>query len=264
MTTTSGGAERVYTWLEDWLQCEWRDLDVYLTPVTAHWATLCVTGPMARALITQLPSDFDWSTGAFPHMDVRTGLVRGIPCRVMRVSFTGELSYEISVAARYALSLWEELLKAGAAYDVTPLGTEALHVLRAEKGYIAVGHETDGTVNPLDLGLKRLVAMTKGDFLGKRGLARADNVRSGRKQLVGLLTDDAWTVVREGSQIVADSDAHQLDRTPVAMIGHVRTRTLDRFGTRRERRATPARARARCRSRPRCSGPHNCDMFLRP
>jgi sarcosine oxidase subunit alpha len=221
ISTTSGGADRVYGWLEDWLQCEWPGVDVYLTPLTAQWANLCVTGPKAREVIGTISTDIDFSPAAFPHMSMRTGTFGGAPARVMRVSFTGEVSYEINVPARHGRALWDALCAAGAAHGITPLGTEALHVLRAEKGYIAVGHETDGTVNPFDLGLERLVNMKKGDFLGKRGLARADNVRPGRKQLVGLLTDDAWRVVNEGSQIVTDAHAHRIDRPPVPMTGHV-------------------------------------------
>ena len=221
MTTTSGGADRVYAWLEDWLQCEWRDLDVYLTPVTAHWANLTLTGPQSRQVLGKMATDMDFSAAAFPHMSVRECTIAGIPARVARVSFTGEVSYEINVSARYGLALWEALIKEGAAHGITPLGTEALHVLRAEKGYIVVGHETDGTVNPIDLGLTRLVLMGKGDFLGKRGLARADNLRQGRKQLVGLLTEDRYAAVREGSQVIADADAHRIDTPPVHMIGHV-------------------------------------------
>jgi sarcosine oxidase subunit alpha len=221
MSTTSGGADRVYAWLEDWLQCEWRDLEVYLTPVTAHWANVCVTGPKAREVLAQLGSDIDFSADAFPHMSAREGTIGGAPARVMRVSFTGELSYEINVPARYGQALWDTLWAAGAKDGITSLGTEALHVLRAEKGYIAVGHETDGTVNPFDLGLERLVSVKKTDFLGKRGLRRSDNIRPGRKQLVGLMTDDAWRVVREGSQIVSDAHRDRLDRPPVPMIGHV-------------------------------------------
>jgi sarcosine oxidase, subunit alpha len=221
MSTTSGGADRVHAWLEEWLQCEWRDLEVYLTPVTAQWANVCVSGPNARAVLTRLASDIDFSAAAFPHMSVRKGTIAGMRARVARVSFTGEVSYEINVAARHGLALWEALCEVGARDGLTPLGTEALHVLRAEKGYIAVGRETDGTVNPLDLGLARLVDMNKGDFLGKRGLLRSDNRRPDRKQLVGLLTEDAWTVVREGSQIVTDERARRLDQAPVPMIGHV-------------------------------------------
>jgi sarcosine oxidase subunit alpha len=222
ISTTSGGAERVYAWLENWIQCEWIGLEMYLTPVTAQWANVCVTGPKAREVLAQIESDIDFSAAAFPHMSVRNGTVAGAPARVMRVSFTGEMSYEINVPARHGRALWDALCAAGAAHGITPLGTEALHVLRAEKGYIAVGHETDGTVNPFDLGLHRLVSTTKkGDFLGKRGLARADNVRPGRRQLVGLLTDDAWRVVNEGSQIVTDAHAHRIDLPPVPMTGHV-------------------------------------------
>lgn len=221
MTTTSGGAERVHAWLEDWLQCEWRDLEVFLTPVTAQWANLTLTGPKAREVLARLPGDIDFAAADFPHMSVREGRIAGFPARVARVSFTGEVSYEINVSARHGLELWEVLMKAGASHGIAPLGTEALHVLRAEKGYIVVGHETDGTVNPYDLGLARLVTLNKGDFLGKRGLARADHRRPGRKTLVGLLTDDAWSVPREGSQVVADADAHYIDRPPVHMIGHV-------------------------------------------
>ncbi len=221
MSTTSGGADGVLGWIEDWLQCEWRDLKVHVTPVTAHWATVCVTGPHARDVLTGLASDIDFSGTAFPHMSMRQGQIAGAPARVARVSFTGELSYEIHVPARYGLALWEMLLEAGAAHGITPLGTEALHVLRAEKGFIVVGHETDGTVTPIDLGMQRLVSMNKGDFLGKRGLARADNVRKARKQLVGLLTRDAAVMVPEGSQIVAMENAGRIAQPPVPMLGHV-------------------------------------------
>ena len=221
MTTTSGGAERVLAWLEDWLQCEWRELEVYLTPVTAHWATLCVTGPQARTVVMRLDSDIDFSPGAFPHMTVREGKMMGVPARVARVSFTGELSFEVNVPARYGLAMWEMLMAAGGDFNITPLGTEALHVLRAEKGYMVVGHDTDGTVTPLDLGMDWIVSRSKRDFLGKRGLARSDNARAGRKQLVGLLADDPKLVVPEGSQIIAAADAERIAQPPVPMLGHV-------------------------------------------
>jgi sarcosine oxidase subunit alpha len=145
----------------------------------------------------------------------------GVKARVARVSFTGELSFEINVPARYGAALWEALLAAGAEFDIAPLGTEALHVLRAEKGYIVVGHDTDGTVTPIDLGMDGIVSRTKGDFLGKRGLALGDNMREGRKQFVGLLTDEPGLVVPEGSQVVVESDAIKIARPPVPMLGHV-------------------------------------------
>jgi sarcosine oxidase subunit alpha len=174
MSTTSGGADGVVNWLEEWVQCEWRSFQVYLTPVTANWATVCVTGPKARSVLADLPSDIDLAAERFPHMALRSGNIAGIPARIARVSFTGELSYEISVPARYGLALWEALMQAGEGASITPLGTEALHVLRAEKGYIVVGHETDGTVSPCDLGMDWIVSKAKSDFLGQ---ARADAQR---------------------------------------------------------------------------------------
>ncbi|MBI3938851.1 MAG: sarcosine oxidase subunit alpha, partial [Betaproteobacteria bacterium] len=221
VSTTSGGADGVLHWLEEWLQCEWRDLKVYLTPVTAHWATICVTGPRARDVLVKIPCDIDISPSAFPHMSMREGTVAGVPARVFRVSFTGELSFEINVPARYGLALWEALMDAGVPCGITPLGTEALHVLRAEKGYIAVGHETDGTVTPLDLGMDWIVDVKKGDFLGKRSLARSDTARADRKQLVGLLTEDAATVVPQGSQIITAEDAARIANPPLPVLGHV-------------------------------------------
>lgn len=221
MTTTSGGADGVVNWLEEWLQCEWLDMQAYVTPVTAHWATLCVTGPQARALLQKLPGDIDLTPANFPHMSIRSGKLAGVPARIARVSFTGELSYEINVPARYGLALWEMLMKEGAAFGITPLGTEALHVLRAEKGFIVVGHDTDGTVTPHDLGMSWIIGKSKTDFLGRRGLKRSDCARDGRKQLVGLLTNDAQTVLVEGSQVISRVDSRHIDRPPVPMTGHV-------------------------------------------
>ncbi len=221
MTTTSSGADGVVNWLEEWLQCEWLAWQAYVTPVTANWATLCVTGPQARVLLQKLPCDIDFAPARFPHMSIRTGTLAGVPARIARVSFTGELSYEINVAARYGLALWELLMQEGAALGITPLGTEALHVLRAEKGFVVVGHDTDGTVTPFDLGMSWIVGRTKRDFLGQRGLTRSDSARDGRKQLVGLLTDDAQTVLVEGSQVIRQADATRVNRPPVPMIGHV-------------------------------------------
>ncbi|MDB5810041.1 MAG: sarcosine oxidase, alpha subunit family [Betaproteobacteria bacterium] len=221
MTTTSGGADGVVNWLEEWLQCEWAGWQVYVTPVTANWATLCVTGPQARALIQTLPCDIDLAPAQFPHMTVRTGNIAGAPARVARVSFTGELSYEINVPARYGLALWELLMQAGAGFGITPLGTEALHVLRAEKGFIVVGHDTDGTVTPPDLGMSWIVGKNKADFLGQRGMRRCDSARAGRKQLVGLLADDPQRLLVEGSQVIRMEDSARVQRPPVPMIGHV-------------------------------------------
>ncbi|MEK9752288.1 MAG: sarcosine oxidase subunit alpha family protein, partial [Rhodospirillaceae bacterium] len=173
MTTTSGNAARVLEWLEEWLQTEWPELKVRCTSVTEAWANITLCGPRARDLLAELTDDIDLSREAFPFMAMRRGKVVGIPARVFRVSFTGELSYEINVPASYGLSLWTALMNAGEKYGITPFGTETMHVLRAEKGYIIVGQETDGTVTPADVGMAWALSKKK-DFLGKRSLARAD------------------------------------------------------------------------------------------
>ena len=213
MTTTTGGAARVHDWLEDWLQCEWPDLQVFMTSVSAQWATVTLTGPNARHVLADLVEDIDLSAEKFPHLHVREARVVGLPARIFRVSFTGELSYEINVPARYGMALWQALVRAGERFDISPFGIEALHVLRAEKGYIVVGHDTDATVTPDDLGMGRM-AGDKKDYFGRRSLRRSDTARSGRRQLVGLLPEE---FVPEGAQII---DGKKL-KTPVPMIGHV-------------------------------------------
>ena len=204
MTTTTGGAARVLAWLEEWSQTEWPRLKVHFTSVTTQWSVAAIQGPRARDLMVGLCHDIDLSRDAFPFMSWRDGAVAGIPARVFRVSFSGELSYEINVASSYATALWQALMTAGAKYDITPYGTEAMHILRAEKGFVVVGHDTDGTVTPQDLGMDWIVSKKKKDFIGKRALSRPDTVRDDRKQLVGLLTEDLETVVPEGSQIVSE------------------------------------------------------------
>ncbi|MCH6581718.1 MAG: sarcosine oxidase subunit alpha [Gammaproteobacteria bacterium] len=216
MTTTSGNAARVFAWLEEWLQTEWPELKVYCNSVTEHWATASVAGPLARKLVAKLTSDIDFDPDNFPFMSFREGTVAGIPARVFRISFTGEVSFEINVPLRYGLALWNTLMTVGEQYGITPFGTEAIHVLRAEKGFIIAGQETDGTVTPIDLGLESMVSKRK-DFIGKRSLSRPDTQREDRKQLVGLLPVDRREVLPEGSQIVEKAD----DKPPMAMIGHV-------------------------------------------
>jgi sarcosine oxidase subunit alpha len=216
MTTTSGNAARVLSWLEEWLQTEWPELQVYCNSVTEQWCTLGIAGPLARDLLAELTSDIDLAGDAFPFMSCREGTVAGIPARIMRVSFTGELSYEINVAADYGMWLWTTLMGAGKKYGITPFGTETMHVLRAEKGFIIAGQDSDGTVTPADLGMEWAVSKSK-DFLGKRSMSRPDSVRPDRKQLVGLLTEDSQEVLPEGGQIVDQV----LSKPPMKMIGHV-------------------------------------------
>jgi sarcosine oxidase subunit alpha len=216
MTTTTGGAANVMSWLERWLQTEWPELRVLLTSVTDHWATISVAGPNSRNVVMALCTDIDFSEEAFPFMSYRQGTVAGVEARVFRISFSGELAYEINVSANYGRCVWEAFMAAGKAYGITPYGTEAMHVLRAEKGYVIVGQDTDGSMTPQDLGMDWICAKHK-DFLGKRSLSRIDSMREDRKQLVGLLTERPTDVLPEGAQL---SDKPR-SPTPVPMVGHV-------------------------------------------
>jgi sarcosine oxidase subunit alpha len=217
MTTTTGNAAVVLGWLEEWLQTEWPDLKVHLTSVSEQWATVSLCGPNSRAVVAALAPDFALDGGAFPHMSLREGHVLGVAARVARVSFTGELGFEISVPANHGLALWEACMEAGKDLDITPYGTEAMHVLRAEKGFIIVGQETDGSITPGDLGMDWIVSKRKADFIGKRSLARSAIAGGERKHLVGLLTDDAAEVLVEGAQLVETPPS----RPPATMVGHV-------------------------------------------
>ena len=217
MTTTTGGAARVLGKLEDYLQTEWPDLKVYLTSVTEQWAVASLCGPECHRLVSELCDDLDADPAGFEFMTWRDAHVGGVPVRVFRISFTGELSYEINIPATYGLWLWEEIMEKGAKYGITPYGTEAMHLLRAEKGFIIVGQETDGTVTPDDLGLGGMVKKA-GDFIGRRSLSRSDTKRDDRKQLVGLLTDDPKVVLMEGAHVIG-TEAESAP--PVPMLGHV-------------------------------------------
>ncbi len=217
VTTTTGGAARVLNMMEDYLQTEWPDLDVWLTSTTEQWATVALNGPKAREVLQSLVEGLDISDEAFPHMSVAECRVAGFPARLFRLSFTGELGFEINVPARYGLALWTALMEAGKPHDITPYGTETMHVLRAEKGFIIIGQDTDGTVTPEDAGLSWAIGKAKPDFVGKRSLARPDLVADGRKQLVGLMTEDGAVRLEEGAQIVFDPDQPK----PMKMVGHV-------------------------------------------
>ena len=217
VTTTTGGAARVLNMMEDYLQNEWPELKVWLTSTTEQWATIAVNGPNARNLIAPFVEGQDLSDAAFPHMSIAECTVAGFPARLFRISFTGELGFEINVPARHGRALWEKLWEAGRQYDICAYGTETMHVLRAEKGFIIVGQDTDGTVTPEDAGLGWAIGKTKPDFVGKRSLARPDLVAKGRKQLVGLLTDDPTVLLQEGAQIVAEPNQPK----PMKMLGHV-------------------------------------------
>jgi sarcosine oxidase, subunit alpha len=214
VTTTTGGAAAVLDRFEEWLQTEWPELRVSCTSVTEQWAVVAVGGPGARDLVADLGIDLDLAAEAFPWMTWRDGTVAGVPCRVCRVSFHGELSYELHVSSWHGRHVWDAVVAAGG----VPYGTEAMHVLRAEKGYVIVGQETDGTVTPNDLGMGWIVNPSKGDFVGKRSLVRADTLREDRKQLVALLPNDPTALPVEGAQLVGSAE---LPEPPVPMFGHV-------------------------------------------
>ncbi|MGV8842275.1 MAG: sarcosine oxidase subunit alpha [Pseudomonas sp.] len=217
MTTTTGGAAGVMQWLEIYHQTEWPELKVYFTSVTDHWATMTLSGPNSRKLLAEV-SDIDLSKDAFPFMAWKEGIVGGVPARVFRISFTGELSYEVNVQADYAMGVLEKIVAAGKQYNLTPYGTETMHVLRAEKGFIIVGQETDGSVTPDDLNMGWCVGRTKPfSWIGWRGMNREDCVKENRKQLVGLKPVDSISVLPEGAQLVFDAK----QAIPMSMVGHV-------------------------------------------
>ncbi len=219
--TTTGGAARILDWMEEWHQTEWPDLRVWLTSVTEQWSTFPVVGPKSRDVIGSLFPQVDVSNAAFPFMSWQDAELDGVPVRLARISFSGELAFEVYVNPWYAKAVWERIVQAGLPHGITPYGTETMHVLRAEKGYPIIGQDTDGTVTPQDLGMDWVVSKKKVDFVGKRSFDRAENRNPLRKQLVGLLPTDARTVLPEGSQIIEFRGDGQLPSPPVPMLGHV-------------------------------------------
>jgi len=215
-TTTTGGAAAVLDWMEEWLQTEWPDLRVRLTSVTDHWADVAVVGPRSREVVAALFPKLAIDAGSFPFMAIREGETAGIPVRLHRITFSGELAYELWTPSWYGLALWEAVMAAGEKFGMTPYGTETMHVLRAEKGYIICGQETDGTVTPQDLGMSWIVSKKK-PFIGQRSHRRSDTARPDRKHLVGLLPVDRDRLLPEGAQLVLQPDG----AVPVKMAGHV-------------------------------------------
>jgi sarcosine oxidase subunit alpha len=189
ISTTSAGASRIADWLEEWLQCEWTGLDVVVAPVTSAWAVLTLTGPTAREILRAAGTSIDLATDAFPHMGWREGEVAGVAARVQRVSFTGELSYEVAIAPSRAKALWDLLMAAGRDHGIVPVGVDAWMILRTEKGYLHVGSDTDGTTSPLDIGWGHVLKKAS-DFVGRRSLLLPELQREDRHQFVGLSATD--------------------------------------------------------------------------
>ena len=239
--TTTGGADRIHAHMEDWLQCEWWDWQVLTANLTEQFAQVAVAGPRARDLIARLSPSMAINAASLPFMSWTEGQVAGIPARVFRISFSGELGFEIAVPAGRGPELWQALQAAGGDLGVTPYGTEAMHIMRAEKGFIMIGDETDGTVIPQDLGLGWAVSKKKADYIGKRAQARSHMTDGTRWQLVGLeslddqqLPDGAYAVDegvnangqrRVQGRVTSSCHSPTLDR-PIAM-------GLVRHGTRR-------------------------------
>jgi sarcosine oxidase, subunit alpha len=219
MTTTTGGAARVLAWLEEWLQTEWPDLKVYCTSVTEHISTIALVGPKSRQLLQELVTDVDLSKDAFPFMHSRMGKIDGIRVRIARISFSGELAFEINVNWGHARHIWERLWALGRPYDLTAYGTETMHVLRAEKGYIIIGQDTDGTQTPYDLNMSWIVSKKK-EFIGKRSFQLPYLKATGRLQLVGLLPENGDEVIPEGAYITA-IDAHPDEHGKTSHTGFV-------------------------------------------
>ncbi|GAA1437691.1 sarcosine oxidase subunit alpha family protein [Microlunatus lacustris] len=221
MTTTTGGAARVLDWLEEWHQTEWPTLDVTMTSVTEQWTTVAVVGPRSRAVIAELAPDLDVSNDAFGFMTFReTTLASGIPARICRISFSGELAFEVNVSGWYGAQVWEDIYAAGEEFGITPYGTETMHVLRAEKGYPIVGQDTDGSVTPQDAGMGWVVSKAK-DFIGKRSFTRPDTARPDRKHLVSVLPTDPTLRLPEGTHLVGHTASVNAGLQPLPMLGHV-------------------------------------------
>ena len=200
--TTTGGADRIHAHMEEWLQTEWWDWKVYTANVTEQYAQVGVVGPNARKVLEKL-GGMDLSADAMPFMTWADGTLGGLQARVFRISFSGELSFEVAVPAGQGRALWDALMEAGAEFNATPYGTEALHVMRAEKGFIMIGDETDGTVIPQDLGLDWAISKKKDDYIGKRAQERSFMDNADRWKLVGLETLDG-SVLPDGAYAPTD------------------------------------------------------------
>ncbi|MDT4808782.1 Sarcosine oxidase subunit alpha [compost metagenome] len=215
--TTSGAVGRMFLHFEDYLQCEWPDLRVHLSNATTQWANVTVTGPKSRLVMQKLDSDMDFAGDTFSHMQFLQGSLVGVPARVLRASFTGETTYEVTVPARYALAIWEAVYEAGAEFGITPYGVEALEVLRTEKGYLHIGSDTDACSNPLDLGMGRLIDRKPSDFIGRRSLQRECEQDADRRQFVGLEPIDTSVRLPVGGHVINDSRT----QSPIASQGYV-------------------------------------------
>jgi len=214
VNTTTAGIDRTHAAFEEWLQCEFTDFRVLVTPVTARWANVTVAGPKAWQWLAAAGLDAALAPGAMKHMTLRDSVLEGVPLRVLRASFSGELGYEINLPAAQASWLLARLWSRAAAFDGALYGIEALQVMRVEKGYLHIGTDTDGTTLPQDVGFARGIEKKAAAFVGRRSLSRAAGQDTGRLQLVGLTPVDGRTVLPVGGQIAPEPP-------PTLTQGHV-------------------------------------------
>jgi sarcosine oxidase subunit alpha len=237
VNTSSAGALNIYFWMEEWLQCEWRSLRVWVAQQTAQWATLTLSGPKARDVLVQLKLPVDLDARAFPHMRVCETEFEGVLVRLRRASFTGELSFELDVPADLGDALWRHLLDLGTALGITPIGMEALDLLRVEKGFLEVGADTDGDTSPLDVGWGAAIDRKREDFIGRRSLERPAMQSSARLQLVGLLPTDPALGIPVGTHALnaeGDIDGHVTSSCMSPHLGRSVAMARLRFGSARK------------------------------
>jgi len=215
MTTTTAQAVNVLAHLEYYLQVVWPELDVNVLSTTEQWAGAALAGPNSRNLLEKLFPNSDVSNEALPFMGYTEGDLFGVPARIFRISFSGELAYEVNVESGYGVFMWEKIIEIGKEMDIEPYGTEALSTLRIEMGHVA-GSEIDGRTIPSDLSLDGMLSKKK-DFIGKRSLNRKAFVEETREKIVGVIPLDKKTMIPEGSHLVLDTNAS----LPNPKLGHI-------------------------------------------
>ena len=221
VSTSTGNADSINQHMEKLLQTEYPNWEVKITSVTSQWNNATICGPKARQLLGRLGTNIDISPEAFKFMSFRDGRVAGMRARVVRVSFTGELSFEINVAPRDLLELWLKIMDAGKPLGIEPVGSEANHVLRVEKGFLSLGHEVDGTIDAHDLGMGWAMSKKKPDYLGKRSVALRRAGGGVRKELVGLLPINPNTAIPEGAPLTPDGRKEATEGLTTACVWSV-------------------------------------------
>ena len=214
MTTTTGNAGPVLEHLEFYAQTVWPELHVHLTSVSDQWAGMALAGPHSRNVLGTLIGESEASNENLPYMGFLSSEIEGAPVRIFRVSFSGELGYEIHIPSKFAQTVWQTVLAAGREWDIAPYGMEAMTVMRIEKGHV-VSAELDGRTTAADLGFERMMKKDV-DFVGKRLAERTALVSAGRKQLVGVVSLNGRPIPK-GAQIVEVNDS----QPPAKSKGHV-------------------------------------------